>query len=196
MAMDKPTEIIKEKIPPEAQRAVFAGGCFWCLEANLQVVKGVIGVISGYAGGREFDPSYREVCAGRTGHREAVLVYYDPKIISYGELLDMFWQNIDPTDAGGQFFDRGLSYTTAIFYLNENQRKLAQASLDRLRQQRKFDKPIVTEILPYSTFYQAEDYHQDFYKHYPQRYKSYTKASGREEFKRLVWQAIVDGEPK
>lgn len=192
--MNQQKEIIKEVIPSEAERAVFAAGCFWCLEANLQAVPGVLGAINGYAGGTEFNPSYREVCRGQTSHRETVLVYYDSTVISYQELLDLFWQNIDPTDAGGQFFDRGLAYTTAVFYLSEQQKKLAQASFKKIQNEGRFDQPIATQILPYTTFYQAEDYHQDFYKHYPKRYKSYTQASGREEFKKLVWRAIVDGQ--
>ena len=191
--MTRVREVIRESIPAGSGRAVFAGGCFWCLEANFQAQPGVRGAINGYAGGEEADPSYKEICEQKTGHREAVLVYYDPERVGYEALLDTFWQSIDPTDETGQFFDRGFSYTTAIFYLDGEQKRLAEASKQAL--QTKFNQPIVTAILPYSSFYEAEEYHQEFYQKSPKRYKDYSHASGREEYKRLVWEAILKEQP-
>lgn len=182
-------EIIKEPIAAKYARATFAGGCFWCLESNFQALQGVGGAINGYAGGSEFNPTYENVYMNQTTHREAVLVYYEENKIPFKQLLKTFWQNIDPTDSEGQFFDRGLSYTTAIFYHSDQQRELALKSLEDL--QKHFKKPIATKILPYTTFYEAEAYHQDFYQKSPQRYKDYVHASGREEYKKLVWQAIL-----
>ena len=186
---DSSSIIIFEAIPKNCQRAVFAAGCFWCLEATLQALEGVRGAINGYAGGQPQAPSYRDVCQQKTDHREAVLVYYEADKISYEQLLEAFWGSIDPFDVGGQFFDRGFSYSTAIFYLNEAQKNLAEKSKSQL--QKEFDRPIVTEILAFSTFFEAEEYHQDFYRKYPQRYQNYAQASNREEYKQLVWQAIL-----
>ena len=191
---DSPQEIIRELIPENCERAVFAGGCFWCLEANLQILDGVEGAINGYAGGPEYDPTYEAVYTQKTGHREAVMVYFDPAKISYGNLLEAFWHNIDPTDTGGQFHDRGPSYRTAVFYLSPSQKATATNSRQAIQQH--FDQPIATEILPYTTFYEAEDYHQDFYRRSPQRYQDYAQASGREEYKQLVWQAILRDQAK
>ena len=185
--------IVTEKVPKGAASATFAGGCFWCTESAFQELPGVSNAISGYAGGTEYNPSYRDVYTESTGHREAIRVYYDPKQISYDELLDVYWRTIDPTDAGGQFVDRGMSYTTAVFYENERQRKAAERSKAALDESGRFDEPVVTEILPFTTFYQAEDYHQDFYKKSSQRYEQYSEASGREEFKERVWEAIEEG---
>ncbi|MXY96237.1 MAG: peptide-methionine (S)-S-oxide reductase MsrA [Gemmatimonadetes bacterium] len=187
--MAKPREIIREEIPAGARRAVFAGGCFWCLESGFEAIEGVLGAISGYAGGEEFDPTYEQVYTNATGHREAVLVYYDENKIDYGRLLEVFWSNIDPTDGGGQFFDRGSSYTTAIFYMNGEQQAAAEAS--KRETQAHFKKPLATAVLPYTTFYEAEEYHQSFYKKSPGRYQDYVNASGREDYKRRVWQAIL-----
>ena len=189
MAVLKPKEIIREEIPAGSLRAVFAGGCFWCLESGFQALEGVSGAINGYAGGEEFDPTYEQIYMQKTDHREAVLVYYNPEKIGYDELLEVFWHNIDPTDGDGQFFDRGFSYTPAIFYLNDEQKVAALKSKQEVSKH--FKKPITTAILPYTTFYEAEEYHQDFYKKSPKRYKDYTDASGREEYKCLVWQAIL-----
>ena len=187
---DLPTnkEVIREPIADSFERAVFAGGCFWCLEAAFQALSGVAGAINGYAGGRMPAPTYREVCEQQTDHREAVLVYYDADRIVYGELLATFWRSIDPFDAAGQFFDRGPSYTTAVFYMDAKQKELAEASKAEL--QKEFKRPIATEILPYSTFFEAEAYHQDFYRKSPDRYQDYVRASNREEYKRLIWEAI------
>lgn len=155
----------------------------------MQSLAGVLGAINGYAGGSEENPTYEAVYTQKTGHKEAVLVYFDSQKISYDEILDNFWRNIDPTDTGGQFYDRGPSYQTAIFYLNQSQKVAAEKSKARIQQH--FDQPIAIEILPHTSFYQAEDYHQNFYRKNPQRYKDYSEASGREEYKQLVWQAIL-----
>lgn len=148
----------------KTDKATFAGGCFWCMVAPFQEQEGVLQVVSGYTGGHKENPTYREVCSGQTGHYEAVQVTYDPSRISYPELLEIFWRQIDPTDPGGQFHDRGQSYQTAIFYHDEQQKKQAEESRDRLQASGYFQAPIVTKILPASEFYPAEDYHQDYHK--------------------------------
>jgi peptide methionine sulfoxide reductase msrA/msrB len=167
--------------------AVFAGGCFWCVEADLQKLYGVLEVESGFAGGEEKDPSYKEVSSGSTGHVEAVRVWYDPDRISYDKLLDFFWRHIDPTDDGGQFVDRGSQYRTVIFYEDEKQKRTAEASKEKLEKSGPFDAPIVTEIRPLDRFYKAEDYHQDFFKTNPTRYESYRSGSGRDRFVCKIW---------
>lgn len=169
------------------ENATFAGGCFWCMESVFEELPGVIEVVSGYTGGHKENPTYEEVCSGTTGHFEAVRVTYNPQQISYEELLEVFWRNIDPTDPGGQFADRGPQYRTAIFYHNEEQKELAEKSKKELEQYGKFSKPIVTEILPASIFYPAEDYHQDYYKKCPVHYAIYSAGSGRKEFKEKYW---------
>jgi len=186
--MQQTKEAQEEKIYVADAVATFAAGCFWCMEATMQETEGVTEVVSGYAGGDEADPTYEDVYKGKTKHRESVQVHYDSSIISYEDLLRIFWQNIDPTDDGGQFVDRGFSYTTAIFYHDEEQKNLAEQSKVFLEEERRFDVPIATKILPYTTFYRAEEYHQDFYKKSGTRYKNYKDASGREEFKDSVWQ--------
>lgn len=186
--------IVTEQIAPGLKSATFAAGCFWCAEAYFQETPGVKNVVSGYVGGEEFNPTYEDVYTETTGHRESVRVYYDPSAISYPELLDIFWKIIDPTDAGGQFVDRGFSYTTAVFYEDEAQRAAAESSKAALDASGRFDSPIVTSVLPFSTFYQAEDYHQDFYKKSSQRYQNYKENSGREEFKAQVWADIQEGQ--
>ncbi|MGQ9693447.1 MAG: peptide-methionine (R)-S-oxide reductase MsrB [Thermodesulfobacteriota bacterium] len=167
--------------------ATFAGGCFWCIEADFEKLPGVIKVISGYTGGNKANPTYEEVSSGRTGHLEAVQVYYNPKKITYEELLKIFWRNIDPTDEGGQFIDRGAQYKTAIFYHNEEQRKLAEKSKEEIRKSGKFSKPIVTEIKKLTQFYEAEEYHQDYFKKEPLHYQLYRQGSGRDRFCRMIW---------
>ena len=169
------------------QRATFAGGCFWCVEADFEKVPGVREVISGYAGGEEVDPTYREVASGQTGHAEAVEISYDPSEVSYEELLDVFWKHVNPTDSIGQFVDRGLQYRSAIFYRNEEQKRTAENSKAALQKSGKFDKPIITEIVKFTEFYEAEDYHQDYYKKQPMRYKTYRYGSGRDQFLEKVW---------
>ncbi len=167
--------------------ATFAGGCFWCTESDFEKVEGVIEVTSGYTGGHKENPTYDQVSAGKTGHVEAVQVVYDPKKVSYKELLEFFWRHVDPTDPGGQFVDRGSQYRSAIFYHNEEQRRLAERSKLGLSKSGRFDKPIVTEILEFSKFYEAEDYHQDYYKNHSIRYRYYRFASGRDQFLKKVW---------
>ncbi len=170
-----------------ARTAVFAGGCFWCTESDFEKADGVIEVISGYTGGHVENPSYEEVSAGGTGHVESVKVYYDPEKISYQQLLDVFWRHVDPTDAGGQFVDRGSQYRSVIWYADDHQHQLAEASKKELAASGVFDKPIVTEILPLGPFYPAEEYHQDYYKKNPIRYKFYRWNSGRDQFLEKAW---------
>ena len=169
------------------ETATFAGGCFWCVESDFEKVEGVVRVISGYTGGRTKNPEYREVSSGDTGHVEAVQVVFDPKKISYEELLDIFWRHVDPTDPGGQFVDRGSQYRTAIFYHNEQQRQAAEDSKQRLASLEKFDKPIATELIQFTEFYEAEDYHQDYHRKNPVRYKLYRMGSGRDRFLEATW---------
>ena len=167
--------------------ATFAGGCFWCMVNPFDKQPGVIKVISGYTGGSVENPTYEQVCSGTTGHYEAVEITFDPAVISYEQLLQSFWRQIDPTDAGGQFADRGQSYAPAIFYHSEEQRRIAQESKEELERSGRFDKPIATAILPAVTFYPAEEYHQDYYKKNPLRYKYYQAASGRAQFIKEAW---------
>ncbi|MED3662327.1 peptide-methionine (S)-S-oxide reductase MsrA [Ureibacillus terrenus] len=167
--------------------ATFAGGCFWCLVKPFDRLEGIEKVVSGYTGGHVENPTYKQVCSGTTGHVEAVQITYDPEMISYEKLVDLYWKLIDPTDSGGQFHDRGESYTTAIFYHNEEQRKIAEESKKRLEDSGKFDKPIVVKILPAKTFYPAEEYHQDFYKKNPIDYERYFIGSGRAHFIKRHW---------
>jgi peptide methionine sulfoxide reductase msrA/msrB len=167
--------------------ATFAGGCFWCTEADFEKVEGVVEVTSGYTGGHKENPTYDQVSAGETGHVEAVQVVFDPEKVSYKELLDIFWRHVDPTDPSGQFVDRGSQYRTAIFYHNEEQRRLAERTKGELGKTERFDKPIVTEVIKFSKFYKAEDYHQDYYKNHSIRYKYYRYASGRDQFLKKVW---------
>ncbi len=169
------------------KKATFAGGCFWCVESDFEKVDGVVEAISGYTGGHEENPTYKEVSLGKTGHAEAVQVIYDAKKISYKELLDVFWRHVDPTDPGGQFVDRGSQYRTAIFYHDDQQRRLAEESKLELEQSGRFGKPIVTPIVKLETFYSAEDYHQDYYKKSTLRYKYYRFGSGRDQFLGRVW---------
>ena len=174
--------------PPEKlARATFAGGCFWCLEASLEKVPGVVTVVSGYAGGRVKNPTYEQVSEGTTGHTESVQVAYDPARLSYEQLLLAFWHNVDPTDRGGQFCDRGSPYRTAIFYEGDAQKREAEASKRALEASGKLPKPIVTEIVPLEAFYAAEDYHQDFYKKSPVRYMSYRAGCGRDRRLEELW---------
>ena len=169
------------------EKATFAGGCFWCMEHPFEKMDGVLEVVSGYTGGHEDNPVYEAVSSGSTGHLEAVQITYDPSKTSYSELLDVFWRQIDPTDPNGQFVDRGLQYRTAIYYHDLEQKKLAEESKAALERSGKFGKPIVTEIVKASKFYNAEDYHQDFYKKSPLRYRSYRDHSGRDQFLQRTW---------
>jgi len=169
------------------ETATFAGGCFWCVEADFEKVEGVAKVISGYTGGREKNPTYKEVSAGGTGHVEAVQVHYDPQKVSYKELLDVFLRHVDPTDPDGQFVDRGSQYRTVIFYHDEEQKRLAEESKKKLGASKRFNRPVVTEIRKFDIFYPAEEYHQDYYKKNPIRYKFYRWNSGRDQFLEKVW---------
>ena len=179
-----------------AGRAILAGGCFWCVEAALEKLDGVSEVVSGYTGGAEEDPSYEQVSSGATGHTEAVEVHYDPQRISFVDILETFWMNIDPTDAGGQFVDRGSQYRSGIFYLNEEQRRIAHRSKQDLASSGRFDRPIVTEITPAGAFYRAEEYHQDYYVKNPLRYWFYTSGSGRKQFRERYWPELEPSEPE
>ena len=178
------------------EKATFAGGCFWCMEPPFEGLDGVIEVISGYTGGHKQNPTYEEVSSGQTGHFEAVQVTYNPSKLTYKKLLDVFWRHIDPVDIGGQFSDRGSQYRTAIFYHNETQRLLAEESKRVLEESGRFDKPIVTEILKASTFYKAEDYHQDYYKRCPIKYNIYKKGSGRDRFIKEKWKDAMQNNIK
>ncbi|RFU70780.1 peptide-methionine (R)-S-oxide reductase [Peribacillus saganii] len=169
------------------EKAAFAGGCFWCMVSPFDTREGVIEVVSGYTGGHNEYPTYKEVCSGTTGHYEAVQITFNPSVISYQELLQTYWSTIDPTDEGGQFSDRGESYRTAIFYHSQKQKQEAEASKRYLAETGRFRKPIVTEILPAGTFYRAEEFHQDFYKKNAFRYALYQRGSGREDFLKEHW---------
>ncbi|WP_269411421.1 peptide-methionine (S)-S-oxide reductase MsrA [Lentibacillus daqui] len=171
----------------ELKKATFAGGCFWCMVKPFDQWDGIHQVVSGYTGGHTVDPTYEEVKAGTTGHYEAVEITYDPAVFSYRDILKIYWQQIDPTDDGGQFQDRGTSYRTAIFYHDMEQKEMAEVSKQELEASGKFSKPIVTKILPATTFYPAEDYHQDFYRKNEQEYKKDRAESGRDEFIAANW---------
>jgi peptide-methionine (S)-S-oxide reductase len=170
---------------PNLARATFAGGCFWCMEPPFEKLGGVVSVTSGYTGGQKPNPTYEEVSAGATGHAEAVEIVYDPQKVSYAQLLDVFWHNVDPTQADGQFCDHGRQYRTAIFTHDEEQRRLADESKKQV--QARFPKPVLTEIVPASRFYPAEEYHQDFYKRNPVRYYSYRAGCGRDRRLKELW---------
>ena len=173
--------------PKSEAIATFAGGCFWCVESDFDTVPGVSRTISGYTGGTSIDPSYKQVTAGGTGHREAVRVYFDPKKVSYATLLEIFWRSVDPTDDGGQFCDRGESYETAIYANSAEQKRLAQASKQELQRSGVLNRPVVTPIHTAGPFYPAEDYHQDFYKKSSLRYKIYRYGCGRDARIRRLW---------
>jgi len=172
---------------PSLRVATFAGGCFWCTEAGFEQIPGVVEAVSGYSGGDWENPTYEEVGSGKTGHTQAVQVYYDPRVITYEGLLQGLWRMMDPTDAGGSFVDRGQQYRPAIFYHNQEQRQLAQSSREALAASGRYTDPVVIEIVPFEVFYEAEDYHQDYYLKNPLRYKYYTFNSGRYQFIDKVW---------
>ena len=169
------------------EKATFAGGCFWCMEEAFEGVEGVVSVTSGYTGGRKPNPAYEEVSAGGTGHAEAVEILYDPAKVSYAKLLEAFWRNIDPTTPDRQFCDGGNQYRSAIFYQNETQKRLAEESKQAVEKSKPFKDSIVTQIVPASAFYVAEDYHQDFYKKNPIRYKFYKYNCGRAQRLEELW---------
>ena len=174
---------------PTRATAIFAGGCFWCVEAAFDKVDGVVSTTSGYTGGTKVDPTYEQVSAGRTGHYESLKVEYDPARVSYARLLDVFWHNVDPVDASGQFCDKGPQYRAAIFVTNDSERAQAEASKAALDKSHKLSSPIVTAILPATTFYPAEEYHQDYYLKNPAHYKFYRWSCGRDNRLEQVWGA-------
>lgn len=168
-------------------KAIFAGGCFWCMQPPFDRTEGVISTIVGYAGGSEANPTYKQVSAGETGHREAIEVTYDPGKISYAKLLEVFWHNIAPIQTDGQFHDFGDQYTTAIFYMTDEQKKAAEESKDALARSGKFQKPIATAILPAAKFWPAEEYHQKYYLKNSVAYRIYHFGSGRASYKKRIW---------
>ncbi|MFD2670013.1 peptide-methionine (S)-S-oxide reductase MsrA [Marinicrinis sediminis] len=174
------------------EKATFAGGCFWCMVKPFDELPGIERVVSGYTGGHVENPTYEQVCSETTGHAEAVQIEYDPAVFPYAKLLELFWQQIDPTDAGGQFHDRGASYRTEIFYHTEEQKKLAESSKQQLEASGRFSQPIATAITAAGPFYPAEEYHQDYYKKNPLRYRMYRKGSGRDVFIAKNWKMTKD----
>lgn len=176
-----------EKGNGQLEKATFAGGCFWCMEEAFEKVEGVVSVVSGYTGGHKVNPGYEEVSGGGTGHAESIEVRYDPTKVSYPQLLDVFWHNIDPTVRDRQFCDGGNQYRTAIFYHSDEQKRLAEDSKQAIEKGKSFKEPIVTEIAPAAAFYEAEQYHQDFYKKNPIRYKFYKWNCGRPQRLEELW---------
>ena len=172
---------------PATDRATFAGGCFWCVEAAFEGVPGVLSVTSGFSGGAEKNPTYEKVSSGSTGHAESVQVVFDPKRISYAALLQIFWHNIDPTQSNGQFCDHGRQYRSAIFWKDATQRQLAEESKRAIEASKRFARPIVTEIVRFAAFYPAEEYHQDYYKKNPEHYHAYRTGCGRDRRLREIW---------
>lgn len=188
-AADQPTKPVWKGPTKDTQSAVFAGGCFWCIESAFETVPGVAEVISGYTGGDVDNPTYRAVGSGRTGHTEAVEVFYLPEVVSYETLLDFYWRQFDPTDGGGSFVDRGTQYRSGIFVSSDAQRKAAEASKAELIKEGPFKKPIVTPIETLTKFWPAEEYHQDYYLKEPEHYHRYRSGSGRDQFCDKVWGA-------
>jgi methionine-S-sulfoxide reductase len=174
--------------PVETKTAIFAGGCFWCIQPAFDKATGVIKTIVGYCGGTEPNPTYEVVSSEKTGYRESIEITYDPAKISYDQLLDIYWRQIDPTQADGQFTDIGLSYRAAIFYGNDDEKRIAEASKQKLARAGKFSKPIVTEILPAMKFYPAEAYHQKYYQQNPEHFEAFEEGSGRVSFKKKTWE--------
>jgi peptide methionine sulfoxide reductase msrA/msrB len=174
--------------PAETRTAIFAGGCFWCIQPAFDKATGVIKTVVGYCGGTEPNPTYEIVSSEKTGYRESIQITYDPAKISYDQLLDIYWRQIDPTQADGQFTDIGPSYRAAIFYGNDDEKKIAEVSKKNLPRSGKFNKPIVTEILPAMKFYPAEAYHQKYYQQNPEHFDAFEEGSGRVSFKKKTWQ--------
>lgn len=172
---------------PSLSVATFAGGCFWCVEASFEKLPGVVEAVSGYSGGDEMNPTYQQVSSGRTGHTEAVQIYYDPDVITYEGLLQRLWRTMDPTDADGQFVDRGKQYRPGIFYHTAEEKRIAEASKQALASSGRYEKPVVIDVVPFKSFYVAEDYHQNYYKENPVRYNVYTFNSGRYQFVDKIW---------
>jgi len=176
------------KTSPKLEKATFAGGCFWCMQLPFDRLKGVVATTVGYAGGHKTDPTYEEVSSGTTGHAESIEIVFEPAQVTFAELLDLFWRNVDPTTCDRQFADAGNQYRTAFFFHSEEQRKQAVASKEKMERSGKFgNKPIVTEIVPASTFYPAEEYHQKYYQKNSVRYKFYRINSGRDQYLEKTW---------
>jgi peptide methionine sulfoxide reductase msrA/msrB len=186
-AQDQEGERSTVRYAGRTEVATLAGGCFWCIEAPFETVEGVISAVSGYSGGKEKNPTYEAVSSGKTGHKEVVQVTFDPDVISYAEILDVYWKLFDPTDEGGSFYDRGPQYQSAIFYHNPLQKDIAEASKKRLDASGKFKKRVVTPVVKFEAFYKAEEYHQDYYKKKPADYKAYRTGSGRDKFIQEHW---------
>jgi len=184
--------ITMSKQNEKVEKATFAGGCFWCMEHPFEKLAGVIEVISGYTGGYKINPTYEAVSSGGTGHLEAIQITYDPDKTTYQKLLDVYWKQIDPTDAGGSFADRGSQYKSAIFYHNDEQKNLAEISKENLDKSGRYENPIVVEVLKYSKFYEAEKYHQNYYKKSPLKYKYYRYHSGRDQYLQKIWSDDMD----
>jgi methionine-S-sulfoxide reductase len=183
-AADDPAKIV---IPPNSAAAVFSGGCFWCIQPPFDEAKGVYITYVGYCGGNTQNPTYEEVSSGETGHRESIEVFYDPTKITYQQLLAIYWHNINPTQADGQFYDVGSQYTTAIYYSNDKEKQEAVASRDALQKSGKFSAPIATKILPLVKFWPAEEHHQEFSHKDPAHYEAYHSGSGREDYFQNTW---------
>ncbi len=177
----------QDSSPPATMTAIFAGGCFWCIQPSFDKAKGVLKTVVGYSGGTQPNPTYELVTSEKTRYRESIEITYDPAKISYDQLLDIYWRQIDPTQADGQFTDIGPSYRAAIFYGNGEEKKIAEASKAKLAASGKFDKPIVTEILPAMKFYPAEAYHQKYYQQNPAHFEAFEKGSGRVSFQNKTW---------
>ncbi len=187
--------IVSHPVAAATEKATFAAGCFWCAETAFEGLPGVSSVISGYSGGTEKNPTYEMVSAGVTGYAESVDVTYDPAKISYSRLLDIFWHNVDPTQANGQFCDHGKQYRSAIFYRGESQRKLAEQSRKQLVDSGRFKKPIVTQLVAFKSFYPAEEYHQDYYKKNPEHYEAYRAGCGRDKRLQEIWGSAASSHP-
>ncbi|HEY2103319.1 MAG TPA: peptide-methionine (S)-S-oxide reductase MsrA [Chthoniobacterales bacterium] len=179
--------LVAEPAPPQTRTALLAGGCFWCIQPAFDKAVGVITTVVGYAGGTEPNPTYELVTSERTKYRESLEITYDPTKISFDQLLDIYWRQINPTQSDGQFTDIGPSYRAAIFYQNEDERKIAEASKERLAKSGRFDKPIVTEILPSTKFWPAEEYHQKYYRQNPEHFEAFEEGSGRVSFQKKTW---------
>ena len=183
------TEVSAEPvdIPGPSELATFAGGCFWCMEPPFEGLPGIRSVVSGYTGGPEVNPTYEQVARGRTGHTESVQIDFNPEIIGFDELLEIYWRSFDPTDPGGQFADRGTQYRPGVFFHSEEQRQAVVRSKAALEASGRFDRPIAIEITAFMSFYRAEEYHQDYYKKNPVHYNAYAIGSGRKGFLKKVW---------
>ncbi len=189
MGLTAPASFAQEPAAASTRTAIFAGGCFWCMQEPFDKVAGVVKTVVGYTGGEKADANYSAVSAHKTKHREAIEVTYDPAVTTFEKLLDVYWRNINPTQADGQFHDRGLSYQTAIYFANEEEKKAAESSKEALGKSGKFDQPIAVEILPAEPFYAGEDYHQKYYEKNPAAYQAYHVGSGRVAYLKKVWGA-------